>query len=75
MILVRTLTDEERTDYHQKDSLMVIKETDAYKDSMDRIFNHISAGDLISGYNYRNTKNHLFINTNPVFDLFEIQHG
>ncbi|MFI5172032.1 MAG: DUF5686 and carboxypeptidase regulatory-like domain-containing protein [Chitinophagales bacterium] len=65
------LTGEEEKDYHQKDSLQIIKESPAYKDSMDRIFNKFNFGDLLRGYSYRNTEKNIFINSNPIYDLVQ----
>ncbi len=71
------LTEEEVSDYHTKDSLEVIKESPAYKDSMDRIFNKFSPMDLIGGYNYRNSNQGIFINTSslPEFIQFNTIEG
>ncbi len=65
------LTPEETVDYHQKDSLQILKETPAYQDSVDRIYNKFSVGDLISGYNFRKSKQHLYINTNPLPEVLQ----
>ena len=65
------LTTEEISDYHTKDSLQVIKESPAYKDSMDNIFNKFSLADIVTGYSYRNTQTNIFINTNQGYDLVQ----
>ncbi len=50
------LTIEEINDYRKKDSISKIKNTDRYKDSLDRKHNKFKFGDVFMGYNYRNTK-------------------
>jgi len=65
------LTSEELIDYRKKDSLQILKETPAYQDSVDRIFNKFSASDLLSGYNYRRSKSDIFISTNPLPELIQ----
>ena len=65
------LTSEEQIDYRKKDSLQILKETPAYQDSVDRIFNKFSASDLISGYNYRRSRSDLFISTNPLPEIIQ----
>lgn len=65
------LTDEETRDYIEKDSLAIIKENPAYKDSVDRIFNRFNPTDLISGYTYRNSNDKIFLSTNPLPDLLQ----
>lgn len=65
------LTTEEKDDYYIKDSLQLIKETPAYRDSMDRVFNRFSPGDLITGYNYRNTEHNLFISTSSLPEFLQ----
>lgn len=47
------LTVEEIRDYYKRDSLMVIKESKPYLDSLDRINNKFAIGNLLTGYNYR----------------------
>ena len=57
---VRTvpLTALERKDYVLKDSIEVVKESPAYKDSIDRKNNKFAVRNLLYGYKYRNsTKN------------------
>ncbi|TVR77496.1 MAG: carboxypeptidase-like regulatory domain-containing protein [Chitinophagaceae bacterium] len=50
------LTSEEQRDYKLKDSIAEIRNTDAFKDSIDRIYNRFSPWDLLFGYRYRNSK-------------------
>ncbi len=49
------LTDEEQKDYQVKDSLMIIKNSAAYMDSLDRKNNRFKIGNLLTGYTYKNT--------------------
>ncbi len=65
------LTTEEVNDYHTKDSLQIIKETPAYQDSMDHVFNRFSFGDLIAGYNYRNTAHAITLNTTSLPEFLQ----
>ena len=65
------LTLEEQFDYQKKDSLQILKETPAYQDSMDRIFNKFSPTDLLSGYNFRRSRSDIFISTNPLPELLQ----
>jgi len=61
-----TLTDEEKKDYHFKDSLMLVTNTKVYKDSVDRKRNRFKIGKfLLSGYNYSNTfkKYNVYLNS------------
>ncbi len=46
------LTLEESTDYLKRDSLITIKESKPYQDSLDRKANKFKAGNLLSGYTY-----------------------
>lgn len=65
------LTQEEQKDYSEKEALARLKETPAWQDSVDREFNKFKFGQLISGYDYRNTQKHFTISTNPVFDMLQ----
>ena len=65
------LTKEEQLDYHEKDSLAILKESPAYQDSMDHIFNKFSPAVLITGYNWRDSKSKSMISTNNIFDLLQ----
>lgn len=47
------LTEEEEIDYVRKDSIYTVRNSPAYQDSVDRVGNKFSLGDLISGYSYR----------------------
>ncbi|MFT4612850.1 MAG: hypothetical protein ACJA1H_001344 [Glaciecola sp.] len=49
------LTTEEITDYIEKDSIQIIKDSKVYKDSVDTVKNKFKLGDIIGGYTYSNT--------------------
>ncbi len=56
------LTTEEVKDYRRKDSIMIIKETKVYKDSVDNKRNKFRLGNLfLSGYTYYRSYNNLSI--------------
>jgi hypothetical protein len=55
------LTQEEINDYHEKDSISKIRETDRYKDSVDKKRNRLELRDVFLGYDYNNTKKNLNI--------------
>ncbi len=65
------LTVEETIDYQFKDSLAIVRELPAYKDSVDRIFNSFKPAALLGGYTWRNSNKKLFLFTNPLFDLLQ----
>ncbi len=50
------LTKEEVNDYREKDSIAKIRDTDRYKDSVDKKLNKLEFSELFTGYNYNNTK-------------------
>ncbi|MHB8258628.1 MAG: DUF5686 and carboxypeptidase regulatory-like domain-containing protein [Bacteroidia bacterium] len=49
------LTNEEVKDYHKKDSVRIVKDTKAYKDSIDRKANKFKIGSFLMGYHHQNT--------------------
>lgn len=53
------LTEEEVVDYVRKDSISAVRDSPAYKDSVDRISNEFGFFDLISGYTYRRRSKNL----------------
>jgi len=57
------LTYEEQADYRKKDSIGAIKNTDRYKDSIDRKGNKLTLNDLILGYSYNKTAKQFSLNT------------
>lgn len=50
------LTDEEVSDYTKKDSIQTLHKSKPYLDSIDRKHNRFKIGDIIGGYNYRNSE-------------------
>ena len=48
------LTNIETVDYHRRDSTLVIRESKAYLDSIDKKSNKFSAGSIFSGYSWDN---------------------
>lgn len=64
------LTQEEVSDYHQKDSLEVIKNSKPYQDSLDAVRNKPSFGSfLLGGYTYSNTYERKFYRFDPLLSL------
>ncbi len=61
------LTNEERRDYIRKDSLQQIRGTDRYRDSIDRKNNRFNVGDLLSGYDWQNTRKRMYLNLPGAF--------
>ena len=57
------LTYEEQADYRKKDSIGAIKNSDRYKDSVDRKGNKLTFNDLIMGYSYNKTAKQFSLNT------------
>lgn len=53
-VRVVPLTAEEVNDYHDKDSMQVIKDSKAYKDSLDKKSNKVAWSNLLLGYTYSN---------------------
>lgn len=50
------LTELEKRDYKRKDSIEVVKESVAYKDSIDKKNNKFALRNLLYGYTYQNSK-------------------
>ncbi|MFD1873502.1 DUF5686 and carboxypeptidase regulatory-like domain-containing protein [Hymenobacter bucti] len=68
------LTDEEKLDYHKKDSSEVIRNSRPYQDSLDRKRNEFTPAKLLlSGYTYRNTFAKRSIAVQPIFN--ELQYN
>ena len=74
-VRVIPLTKVESLDYARKDSIELVRETDVYKDSLDKESNKFKIGDLLFGYQYSHRKKRLelelpalltVINFNPV---------
>ena len=51
------LTADEQADYRKKDSLEVVRNSDAYIDSIDRAVNHFKVENLFGKYRHQNSKN------------------
>jgi hypothetical protein len=49
------LTDDEHTDYHRRDSSLLVKSSPVYLDSLDRVNNKFKTGDLLTGYSHQNS--------------------
>ncbi|WP_034256563.1 DUF5686 and carboxypeptidase regulatory-like domain-containing protein [Adhaeribacter aquaticus] len=61
------LTLEEQKDYVVKDSIQVIQESKAYKDSVDKKANKFEVGSLfLGGYRYRNSYQNYYVTLNPL---------
>jgi hypothetical protein len=68
------LTDEEKLDYHKKDSSEVIRNSRPYQDSLDRKRNEFTPAKLLlSGYTYRNTFKKRSLAVQPIFN--ELQYN
>tara|TARA_B100000767_G_scaffold42719_1_gene36581 strand:+ start:2339 stop:4792 length:2454 start_codon:yes stop_codon:yes gene_type:complete len=52
------LTDEELKDYSKKDSIQTLKASKTYRDSVDLKNNKFKLGNLLFGYNYKNSFEH-----------------
>jgi hypothetical protein len=63
------LTEEEKVDYHKKDSSEVLRKSRPYQDSLDRKRNEFSASQLLlTGYTYRNTFAKRSFSIAPIFN-------
>lgn len=63
------LTEEEKVDYHKKDSSEVVRKSRPYQDSLDRKRNELSVGALLlTGYTYSNTFAKRSFNVAPIFN-------
>ncbi len=61
------LTGEEKIDYRVKDSIRIVREDPAFKDSLDRLNNKFKLNSLISQYNYQNTNKLFYVDiTSPL---------
>jgi hypothetical protein len=61
------LTLEENLDYRKKDSIGNIKNSDRYKDSVDRRGNKFRVADLFMGYSYNKSAKKISLNTSGLF--------
>ncbi|MDF2448045.1 MAG: hypothetical protein K0R26_549 [Bacteroidota bacterium] len=60
------LTAEEQADYRKKDSIGFIKNSDRYKDSVDRIGNRLTLSDIIMGYNFNKSAKKFSLTTSGI---------
>jgi hypothetical protein len=68
------LTEEEKLDYHKKDSSEVVRNSRPYQDSLDRKRNEFTPAKLLlSGYTYRNSFRKRSIAVEPIFN--ELQYN
>jgi hypothetical protein len=68
------LTEEEKLDYHKKDSSEVVRSSRPYQDSLDRKRNALGIGKLLlTGYTYNNTFAKRSFNVAPIFN--ELQYN
>ena len=63
------LTREEELDYTKKDSLQIIRRSDAYRDSVDAANNRYRFMNVLTGYTYRNSKKRMTFTTSSLFDI------
>jgi hypothetical protein len=63
------LTEEEKLDYHKKDSSEVVRKSRPYQDSLDRKRNEFGVSQLLlTGYTYRNTFARRSLSVAPIFN-------
>ncbi|MVN76835.1 carboxypeptidase-like regulatory domain-containing protein [Hymenobacter sp. HMF4947] len=63
------LTEEEKLDYHKKDSSEVVRNSRPYQDSLDRKRNELTPTKLLlTGYTYSNTFRKRTFNVSPAFN-------
>ena len=68
------LTEEEKVDYHKKDSSEVIRNSRPYQDSLDRKRNELGVGKLLlTGYTHSNTFAKRSFTVQPIFN--ELQYN
>ncbi|MEQ9424173.1 MAG: DUF5686 and carboxypeptidase regulatory-like domain-containing protein [Cyclobacteriaceae bacterium] len=66
------LTALERNDYQFKDSLAVIRDSKDYKDSVDRVTNKLTGGNiLMSGYTHSNSFKEKYYHINSLTEMFQ----
>jgi len=64
------LTIEESNDYTKKDSIQIVKKSQPYLDSVDRVRNTFKLGNILGGYDYQNsTKKTRFSISSPLSKL------
>jgi len=60
------LTAEETNDYKIKDSIQILKKSKKYLDSIDRKNNKFKIGDVLFGYNYKNSNKNSNLNFSSI---------
>lgn len=66
------LTDEERVDYKEKDSVITVHESKPYMDSIDRINNRLDWSDVfVSGYSFERSYYKRSYRLNPIFGIVQ----
>ncbi|QHL88362.1 carboxypeptidase-like regulatory domain-containing protein [Nibribacter ruber] len=66
------LTVEEVVDYHEKDSIQVVKESKPYQDSLDHKNNKLSLADVfVTGYSYRNSFERTSYTVEPITRIWQ----
>ncbi|AKQ46883.1 hypothetical protein TH63_16575 [Rufibacter radiotolerans] len=66
------LTEEEVVDYHEKDSLQVIKDSKPYKDSIDKKNNQLGVSNLLlTGYSYQNSFERTTFSLDPITRIWQ----
>ena len=66
------LTDEERVDYHKKDSIQIVRKSPEYLDSIDRVANKFTLLKLLSGYKHQNSQLKSSIEFKSPFNQFHL---
>ncbi|MBY0424650.1 MAG: carboxypeptidase-like regulatory domain-containing protein [Cytophagales bacterium] len=65
------LTEEEKVDYVKKDSIVAVKESKAYNDSIDKKDNIPGFNSLLFGYRYVNTFKKQTITFEPIYRIYQ----
>ncbi len=68
------LTKEEENDYREKDSIAKIRDTDRYKDSVDKKTNKLEFTELFTGYTFNNTKRRISVSL-PGIITYGVQYN
>jgi hypothetical protein len=65
------LTAEETRDYVRKDSIFAVRDTKAYKDSVDKQANKFKLLNILTGYSYRNSYKNYRLSFEPPINNFQ----
>jgi len=65
------ISTEEVKDYASRDSLFAYRESDVYKDSVDKISNEFKKTNLIFGYTYNISKKHFYVRFGSLLENFQ----